>query len=600
MVVLAVVALAVHLISVAESSRHVPFQIPVIDAASYHNQAVALVDGHAPAARAFWQPPLYPYWLALVYAAFSKSVLAARTVQGVLLALTALMTYAAGRRVAGSTQAFVAALLVCFYGPLVFFTGMLLPNAMAVALDMVALLCLLRWVERPTRAGALACGLAVGVAALAVPNVQILIVPVMAWLFWRAVGAGRWRENGALGLWVLVGLALSIGPVAVRNRLVAGEWVPISTNGGINLYVGNNPHSDATVSIRPGDEWDRLVARPYVAGAKSDSEADAFFFREVGRYVASAPADFVKGMCRKAARFWSAREMSRNVDVEYFCSLSSVLRPLVWSCPWLAFPFGIVGALGIYGLLTTLGRHRGRWAIGVFILLYAFSVILFFPASRYKLPIIPPLMIFAVLGADQLIGAVRLWNKRSWACLAAFAAVLVLVNWPLKDPVDHVSLNAELHTDVGVGLYLRGRLAEALEQDEIALAIDPRSADAHYYRGVTLRDLHRTEAAVASFRQCLALRPDHPRAMLDLATLLYQKEHRTNEAIEWLSRLLALHKDHRQAMINLAIVLTDVGRKDEAAGWLKKAGMLREGAGVSVDPVSGSRVSVRQDPRDGK
>ena len=60
--ILAVVALSVHVAFVAESNRHTLFQIPVIDAASYHKQALAIVQGSAPAHRAFWQPPLYPYW----------------------------------------------------------------------------------------------------------------------------------------------------------------------------------------------------------------------------------------------------------------------------------------------------------------------------------------------------------------------------------------------------------------------------------------------------------------------------------------------------------------------------------------------------------
>ncbi len=59
--------------------------------------------------------------------------------------------------------------------------------------------------------------------------------------------------------WVLLGAILAIAPVTARNWIQGRELVLISSNGGINLYLGNNPRHDETVGLRPG---------PRLAGAR--------------------------------------------------------------------------------------------------------------------------------------------------------------------------------------------------------------------------------------------------------------------------------------------------------------------------------------------
>ncbi len=570
-VILAVIALVVYLLVVADTNRRPPFSIPVVDAASYHWQAVGIVQDRAPATRAFWQPPLYPYWLALVYAVATPDPAAARAAQGIFLVLTVLLTFAVGKRLASPRAAFVAALLLCFYGPLLLFTGMLLPNMLATTLDLVVVLTLLRLIEAPTRGRAYACGLAFGAAALAVPNVLFALPIAGVWLIWRARQPGAWRAATALSLAGAAGVLTCLAPVAVRNRVVSGEWVPISTNGGINLYIGNNPHADQTQALRPGEEWGRLVALPYEAGARTDRAADTFFYGKVLRYIHADPLDFLAGLNTKALRFWNAREWPRNIDVDYACSLSPLLRPLAWRWHGFAFPFGLVGAVGLFGLITTI---RGRWdrqVVAAFIMCYALSVILFFPASRYRLPIIPPLAIFAVLGAEHLWAVVRRLDRLAWERVALLGGILVLVNLPLRAPTDAARLDAELHTDVGVGLQTRHRPAEALAEYGAALTLDPRFADALYYRGTALRDLGRIDEAVADFRSCLALRPDHTRAMHDLAVVLFEHQKDVKESEALLRAVVAREPTNAQAMTNLAILLTRTGRKDEAAEWINRA-----------------------------
>ena len=101
--------------------------------------------------------------------------------------------------------------------------------------------------------------------------------------------AGRWLAAGL----VLEVTALVIAPVTVRNRVVGGEWVQISHNARINLYIGNNPDYDRTTNTRPGRAWQELGDMPKrEAGVTTRGAASRFFFRRSWDYFTADPADF--------------------------------------------------------------------------------------------------------------------------------------------------------------------------------------------------------------------------------------------------------------------------------------------------------------------
>jgi hypothetical protein len=94
-------------------------------------------------------------------------------------------------------------------------------------------------------------------AAIATPNILLAVPPAAAWIMWRGDPAvpGRWRRTASALF--LGGVCLPVAAVALRNLAVSGEPVLISSNGGINFYIGNNPDYDVTVRIRPGGEFTR-------------------------------------------------------------------------------------------------------------------------------------------------------------------------------------------------------------------------------------------------------------------------------------------------------------------------------------------------------
>lgn len=314
-----------------------------------------------------------------------------RLVQAVLGATTAALTSAIGIRLFGMTAGLVAGLAVAFYGPLIYFDGELLAPSLGICLQMATVYCAVRARTEPGRGGWLAAGLLSGLAA-AVNALAIVMLPVLA------VAA---RRRAA---WLLGGATVALAPVTLRNWVQGGEFVLISSNGGINLYLGNNPRYEATVDMRPGRDWQALVRAPRLHGVAGAGPASRFFVTRVAGYARTDPAGFVALQVHKLRSLVAGHEIPRNQEIYPARRWSPVLRVLLWKVPGLAFPFGVLLPLAAVGLVAAARRAPMLVAlVGVFGLV----VVAFFVTARYRAPLVPLLALFAAEGVRWAVVEAR-------------------------------------------------------------------------------------------------------------------------------------------------------------------------------------------------
>ena len=351
-------------------------------------------------------------------------------------------------------------------GPLIFFDGELLPASLAAFVDLLALVVLLRVWRRPSRWGFLGAGAAFGVGALAVPTVLTFAVAVPIVLLWRAPRRQGLIWAGAFAL----GVVLAIAPVAWRNWAIGGDGVGISYNAGINLYIGNNPDYAETVAIRPGWEWDELVTQPARAGIERPSAKSAYFAERAWDYIKGDPTGWLGLMGHKLGAFWHGDERGRNQPIYFWRTYSNVLSASLWKAG-IAFPFGLVAPLALWGMLLSLRRIGPTWPL-LFVLSYCLGVVAFFVAARYRVPVLPVLLVFAAYGLWALWDWVRAGRWRSLGlglavCLAfAFAANSHLA------PMD-MEGDAAIHYNLGNAYAEAGDKERALAAFERAVAEDP-------------------------------------------------------------------------------------------------------------------------------
>ncbi|MGD8396211.1 MAG: glycosyltransferase family 39 protein, partial [Candidatus Eiseniibacteriota bacterium] len=459
---LALVVRAVHLIGLLGDPL---FDEPRMDPLYHDTWARHIAAGQLTADEPFFRAPLYAYFLGGIYALSGGSILVARAVQLALGALVPLLVTRIGRRIV-SPRVAIAAGLVAALNPLALrFEGDLLVEGPFVVLVMLALHLQMRALERPSAAAWWWTGLVFGLAAITRPNILafVVLLPLVIWMArrrwpWqsiseRATGISApfargtptpWREFAALAL----GIILPILPVLVHNA-AAGDPTPIATQGGVNFYIGNNPHSDGFTAVVPGTSanwWggynDAITQAQQARGRELRmSEVSDYWLGEGLRFIASRPHAALELALRKLYLFWWGAEISNNEHVYFLRRYSLPLRAMLWY-HGIHAPFGILAPLALIGMAFAVRRRPRALPLVVFVLAYMASVVLFFVCARFRYPVTPVLALFAVYAVAVLGGelgtALRSGRRGRWRHLRTLAlpgATLVVLTVVLNaDP----------------------------------------------------------------------------------------------------------------------------------------------------------------------
>jgi len=621
-------ALAVRGTYLWQSSANPTFRTPVVDAETYHTMACTLLKrmtgdtsfavqrgGDPTHSGFFWQPFFYPFFLSVIYLFAGPSILTAKIVQILIGAVTCSLTYLLGRTVFSRAVGVIAAILVAFYGPLIFLEAELLGEGLAAFWSLVLILLFLKGRDGRGYWIYLAIGLCGAMAVITRPTFLAFFLGACAWLavvLYRQMG---WRRFLAPARNCLAGFLLVSLPLAFLNHSRTGNFAIMPSSGGINFYIGNNPDVCKTLTIRPGWAWERLTTWPEREGVRGEAAQQAFYYKKVWEYASSQPLSFLGGMGMKAMRFLCTREIPRNVDVYMFGRWSSLLKALVWKVGPFGFPFGVLLPLAVAGVIGCW--RRIPWALGLFITLYPLGIILVFVTGRYRVPTIPALTVVAAAG---LVNLLQLIARRRWTTPAVVAVCMVaalaagtlggpfceeqvnyeaelnfdlgIIQYNLKPPqfdkaADYLSKSLELKSDyadayseLGNVRALQGDLAEASRCYSQAVELDPTHAKAMHNAGLMAYKTGYVNEAMELFRKALAIDPSIAKTHYYLGLALARSGD-FRSAVEELERALTLpvpladRTQVLQAYESLGEAMLRVGRSAEAVKYYRKAVELK-------------------------
>ncbi|OJT17139.1 GlcNAc transferase [Archangium sp. Cb G35] len=475
------------------------FEAPLIDADYYDYLGTRLARGEGFDPGPFWQPPLYPLVLGGLYGLGGHSLWWPRLLQALLGAFTAALACGVARRLSGrDTVGLSAGLLVALHGPLVFYDGELLATSLGTFLGTAALWLAVR--ESPRPGTALLCGACIGLGALAVAPLLLLVLP-LAW----ALARGRPLR----AVLCVTACAAVVSCATAANRVRSGEWVLISANGGINLWLGNNADVDGAMAIRPGAAWEALVNEPSRYGFHSPAAQDAWFHRKALDWCRSRPRECVGNLLWKTRLLLVGRELPRNEDLYVVRAQSPVLWALTARPGGVALPYALLWPLAAAGAVALWRQWRAKedvraalTVVGAALMLAAPSV-LFFVSGRYRAPLAPALCVLAALGLHALLPRA---SARGVPVAVALAVLMVSV-WPVRLAVDAVDFEAELHYAVGGRHSRLGNDAAAVEAWRHAVELQPDYLEAGYNLGLALERLGRTGEASRTYESLLRRYP---------------------------------------------------------------------------------------------
>lgn len=533
----------------------------------------------------YQRPPGYPYFLALAYALTGKSYLGARIVQMAVGLGTALLAFFLGRALFSRAVGLLLAAFCATYWAFIYFEGELHAPVLISAFNLAVLLALTLWAKRPNVRRAAVAGILLGIGAL-IQSTTLLFAPVgAAWMAiaGRKLGARAKRD----ALVFLAATVVAIAPATIRNWVVAKDLVLISSNGAINFFIGNNEEADG-VSVRIPDlqemawmsgwswfSYDRIVAGMSLREGRplKYSEASRIFTKRALEFIRKNPAKFAALCAKRAVLFWGPTEVANNRAIQVDKDRSPTLRRLP------GFPYAL--SLSLAGALALIwGRRRvpkesrnpatdaALVAVGLFILTFFLSFVPFLAAARFRVPIIPVVLIFAAYGITCLIDAVRVRNwKPAAIAIAAWAGIFVACrhSFYASGPDE-----AWWHTDRAAALVQEGKLEEAVSELEEALRANPGYVDALVNMGGTMAELGRYDEAIARYQDVLKHRPERADIRLRLGSLLIQTG-KSGEAVKELEEVAKANPTSAVAQFELGRALIEEKRVEEGIAALQRS-----------------------------
>lgn len=533
----------------------------ISDASTFKLWASQIISGISPSESVFPMGPLYPYFLAsnlkLGFSFYSVLFL-----QAVLGSLVAVMVGITAGRIFGRSAGYISGILSALYAPFIFYDGLLLSEALQIFLIALSLLLLFPKSRKQFRKwNSLIAGFLIGLAALG--RGTILLFPLLIAVFWLGRyfirKEKKFRSYPANAVMLIMGVLAGIMPATMHN-LSHGDFVPISSNFGINFYIGNNAFAMGAYDRPAGlnlttDFTGRKVAERESGRILKSSEVSSFWTAKTLQYVRSSPISFIAGMFKKLWLYLWRFDIPQAESIQIQDEFSSVFKlPLIG--------FGLVSVFGIIGMIF----HDRDDRIWILILLFLASIagcVIFFAIGRFKLTGSLALLITSGGGIILFYDAVRnhRWRQVFGPSAAVIAIVTVLY---LPRPLDRTAKIASAYDNVGT--Y-------------------------HYFK-------NRPDRAVKWFRRALFVKADHSGALGNVGAYYYTSGE-IDSARYYFHRSLEFDPGADKTLMNLGRVARDMGMIDSARYYYDKAKEVAP-FGVDADLAIRELEMMKSDSAGGK
>lgn len=222
-------------------------------AAILRGDGILFVSGVDPTDTALLaRPPGYPLLLAATYRLLGRGLFAAQLVQNGLGALVAVLAFLLADGLLGRRTAVAAGLVASAMPHEAYYSALLTPDVVCVVpvLGALVLLAPAARGRRLATASALVAGGLLGMAVWLRPNLLLLGVAIAGAMVAAAPRRPRPWKAAAV---VILGAALAVAPITVRNYVLYGALVPVSTNLGVVLWEGLGEASGNAWGTRTDD-----------------------------------------------------------------------------------------------------------------------------------------------------------------------------------------------------------------------------------------------------------------------------------------------------------------------------------------------------------
>ncbi len=376
------------------------------DTRHYDSAALHLLAGDGFGEK-YNRSPVYPIYMALIYAVFGHSFVAVRFVETLLGVFLIWLIYHIARKTFNDKIAMLSAFIASLFPHFILLTGLLYSTNLFTVFLAASAYFMIKSEERDFARYIILSGLCAGLATLTIPA-MFFILPF--WLLWLMVRTQRTAQfNFIKTIVFLAVIVFTLAPWTIRNyqkydRLTLVRPVPHTAFPNLDDLEAQKKRIDSGFS----DTTDYLKAHP--TGSDEDKIGNI-----IGNYL-KHPVQSAKYMLSEMGHFWAlypdrldtpSRDYQQKIQAkdQRLVSLKGLLWDVaVYTSITIMLP---VFLFAIFGLVSSRPVERSKLLLVLTVLAMSIGYSLIYAEVRYRIPIEPYVVIFMAAGIVNLLEGLR-------------------------------------------------------------------------------------------------------------------------------------------------------------------------------------------------
>jgi 4-amino-4-deoxy-L-arabinose transferase-like glycosyltransferase len=323
-------------------------------------------------------------------------------------------------------------ILCCFYPSLLVYNNLLLTEMLFTFLVCAGFYVLALSIQHGSLMEMAGAGITLGLAALT-RSVLWLYFPVLG-LFLLITLPGGFPKRLGMVATLAAAFVLTLTPWAIRNTLLQKTLTVVDATGGRNFMMGNYEYTPlyrawTAIELQGSQEWSAALAAEHPEFANmTQGQRDKLALRAGLQFALQHPLLTLKRDILKLFAFWQLeRELPSQASQGYFGPVPGWCIKLLSAVIVGSYAFCFLAAIfGVF--LAPPSDRRYHWMLLSVILFITTMHTLSFGHSRYHLPLMPLMLLYAA-GAMTQWRNLRSWLARPAFCLATGLALMFLVAW---------------------------------------------------------------------------------------------------------------------------------------------------------------------------
>lgn len=336
----------------------------------------------------------YPLFLSVFIALFGNDPLVFQFINVMLSTISGFLLYKCGKEIFGnSVWMLLPVFFFAAYPPFALYAEYAAKENLLIPLMLAQILILLRFLKgNKGTLYVILLGLLFSAQLMVGAAMLFTIIPCLYILLeidknTFSLSKLKWKNVGVFAIFVFIGLA----PWLNYTNSILNEPI-LTTNGGFNLYLGNNENSSVEfMSIQDtpiGPNWHQMREE------LGEVESMAFLKSEAYDYILNNPLETFGRSVKKVLYFWTPP--IHDAEGGNTSTIETLIR-LIWM-----ITYCILFILFLFAFLRIKSFNKAEYTVLSTILLYCLIHGATYVIFRYRLPIMPMVMIISTIGVQWL------------------------------------------------------------------------------------------------------------------------------------------------------------------------------------------------------